>query len=304
MNTRSKFASTVALGVAAVLALSACSESNPDPEVSKEDGSYSAGGVTLDGPAERIVSLSPTATEMLYAIGAEDQIAAVDQQSNYPEEVKPGELDAFAPNVEAIAGKDPDLVVLSHDQDGIIGQLEEVDIPVYSALAATSVDDVYQQIDDLAALTGHINDAETVTSDMQKDFDKISEDVPETDEPLTAYYALDTENYSLTSQTFAGSLMDQAGFENIADDADDAKETGGYPKLSAESIVDADPDVIFVAAGGEEAAKEIAGRDGWDSIEAVEEDQVVVLDDDIASRWGPRMVDLYAAFVDAAVQAA
>ncbi len=304
MKTRSKLASTVALGVAAVLTITACSESSPDPEVSKDDGSYSAGGVTLDAPADSIVSLSPTATEMLYAIGAEDQIAAVDKQSNYPKEVEPGELDAFAPNAEAIAGHDPDLVVVSHDQDGIVGKLEELDIPVYSALAATSVDDVYQQIDDLAALTGHINEAETVTSDMEKEFKKISEDVPETKEPLTAYYALDTENYSLTSQTFAGSLLEKAGFENIADEAEDAKETGGYPKLSSESIVDANPDVIFVAAGGEEAAEEISDRDGWDSITAVKEDNVVALDDDVASRWGPRMVDLYAAFVDAAVQAA
>lgn len=296
----------LAAGVAAALAvtLTACSDSDPAEQTPQSGNQYAAGDLTLDARPEHIVSLSAAATEMLFAIDAGDQVTAVDQTSNYPDGVPTTDLDAFTPNVEAIAGYEPDLVVLSHDQEDIVAKLAEVNIPVYYAPAATTVDDTYQQITDLGALTGHSDEAETLTTQMAGTIDELVGGLPQTDEPLSVYYELDPNLYSLTSQTFAGSLLALAGLENIADAADDAEATGGYPQLSQEFVLDADPDLIFVTVGGEEAVEELLDRDGWDTVSAVKNHNVVALDEDIASRWGPRIVDLMGDITDAVVQAA
>jgi cobalamin transport system substrate-binding protein len=111
------------------------------------------------------------------------------------------------------------------------------------------------------------------------------------DRPLSYYHELDKNLYSATSKTFIGQLYAQLGMENIADAAD--KDGSGYPQLSAEYVVKADPDLIFLAdtkcCG--QSAKTVAARDGWEQLTAVKSGGVVELDDDIASRWGPRVVD-------------
>ncbi|MGH8879761.1 MAG: ABC transporter substrate-binding protein, partial [Stackebrandtia sp.] len=269
MPFRSRILSVAAATIALGFVAAACGDSAPESDSSDHSGQYTAGDLSLDARPEHIVSLSATATEMLYAIDAGDQVTAVDITSNYPESVPATDLDAFTPNVEAIAGYEPDLVVVSHDQDDIIAKLGEVKLPVYFAPAAVTLDDTYQQINDLGALTGHPDEAETLSSQMDADINDATGRLPDEGEPLTAYYELDAGLFSLTSDTFAGSLLERAGLSNIADEADDAAETGGYPQLSAEFVVDADPDVIFVSTGGEDAAAELAKRDGWDTITAV-----------------------------------
>jgi iron complex transport system substrate-binding protein len=268
-----------------------------------------AGGCGKDGTTSnaaaprptRIVSLSPTATEMLFAIGAGDQVVAVDSNSNYPAEAPKTELSAYQPNIEAIAGYKPDLVVYSDDPGELKAGLDKLSIPALKQPAATRLEDTYAQLDQLGKATGHVDEAGQLAATMRTEISKIAAaDRPE--RPLTYYHELDKNLYSATSKTFIGQLYDQLGMKNIADAAD--KQASGYPQLSAEYVVKADPDLIFLADTKccAQSARTVAARDGWDKLTAVRTGGVVELDDDVASRWGPRVVD-FLKVVAAKVQA-
>lgn len=260
------------------------------------------GDITLDAQPRSIVSLSATATEMLFAIGAGDQVVAVDEYSTYPSDAPTTDLSGLDPNVEAVAGYEPDLVVIADDGADLTSSLADLDIPVLVEPAARTLDDSYDQIHQLGTATGHDADADALATDMQAQIDKIAADAPTGDPALTYYHELDDTFYSVTSRTFIGQIYDLAGLRNIADDVPD--DAGGYPQLSSEFIVDADPDLIFLAdtkcCG--QSAKTVARRPGWKRLTAVRDDGVIELDDDIASRWGPRVVDLLRTVVDAAGQ--
>jgi iron complex transport system substrate-binding protein len=239
---------------------------------------------------KRIVSLSPTATEMLFAIGAGDQVVAVDSNSNYPAEAPKTDLSAYQPNIEAIAGYKPDLVVYSDDPGELKAGLDKLSIPVLHQPAATDLDDSYAQLGQLGQATGHADEAGQLAATMRAEIDKIAA-AARPERPLTYYHELDKNLYTATSKTFIGQLYDQLGMKNIADAAD--KDGSGYPQLSAEYVIKADPDLIFLAdtkcCG--QSARTVAARDGWNELTAVRTDGVVELDDDVASRWGPRVVD-------------
>jgi iron complex transport system substrate-binding protein len=245
----------------------------------------------------RIVSLSPTATEMLYAIGAGPQVVAVDDQSNYPPVAPKTKLSGYQPNVEAIADKNPDLVVLS--SGAVKSQLEKLRIKVLVDEAATTLDDSYRQIVDLGGVTGHAQQAAALVASMRRDIAAALPTTPARTQPATYYYELDNTFYSATSHTFIGSLFTLAGLRNIADAAD--KDASGYPQLSAEYIIRQDPDYVFLADTKccRQSAKTVAARPGWSSLTAVKQHRIVELDDDIASRWGPRVVQLFQQIVRA-----
>ncbi|MER7439918.1 ABC transporter substrate-binding protein [Micromonospora avicenniae] len=297
------FAATLAI---AALALGACADKTDDaPEAGTGQSAATfpatVGKVTLDKRPEKIVSLTPSATEMLFAIGAGPQVTAVDNNSNYPADVPKTDLSGFQPNAEAIAGRNPDLVVISDDRNKIVDQLAKLKIPVYLTPAATTLDDTYQQITELGTLTGHPTEAADLTQRMRDEIAKLVKDLPQRPEKLTYYHELGTELYSATSKTFIGSLYAMAGLENIADPSDADGKNGGYPQLSQEVIVKADPDFIFLADTKccQQNGDTVKARAGWSGITAVKNNQVVALDDDIASRWGPRVVDLLRSIVDA-----
>lgn len=290
---------------ATVLMLAGCAGSDPDPTVTASGGTdgfpATVGTVTLAAPPEKIVSLSPTATEMLFAIGAGPQVTAVDDQSNFPAEAPKTDLSGFKPNAEAIAAKDPDLVVLSGDADGIVAQLGKLSIPVFVSPAAADLADTYRHITDLGTLTGHRDEAAALTGRMAADIDRIVASVPARGTPLTYYYELGPELYSATSRTFIGSIFTRFGMTNVADAADPDGAHGGYPQLSQESLVKANPDTIFLAdtkCCGQSAGT-VRARAGWSTVTAVSKGQIYPLDDDIASRWGPRTVDLVRVVADA-----
>ena len=265
----------------------------PHPE-----GSFPVTVEAANGPVqiaerpERIVSLSPTATEMLFAIEAGAQVVAVDDQSNFPPEAPMTELSGFEPNVEAVASYDPDLVVISDDIADLIASLEALEIPVLAEPAAATLEDTYDQIEDLGAATGNPAEADQLVSSMRSEIEEIVTQVPEYDQVPTYYYELDPTYFTATSGTFIGELYGLLGLENIADRADE-KGTG-YPQLSAEYIVEADPELIFLADARccDQSAETVAERPGWQRVTAVQEGNVIELDDDVASRWGPRIVDL------------
>ncbi len=248
----------------------------------------------------RIVSLAPTHTETLFAIGAGPQVVAVDDQSNFPAEAAAvkTDLSGYTPNVEAIAGYKPDLVVLSGDDDGVATQLKALHIPVWVGPAASTLDEVYTEMEQLGVLTGHVADAAELVAAMQGDITAIIADLPDTEQAITYYHELDNTYFSVTSNTFIGQIYALAGLTNIADGAEADSD---YPQLNSEYIVSADPQLIFLAdtkcCG--ETPQTVAARDGWAGIAAVKNGGVIPMDDDIASRWGPRVVDYLRAVVDA-----
>ncbi len=289
----------------AALALAGCGSSEQPAGAAPSAGASfpaTAGGVTLAAKPTHIVSLSPTATEMLYAIDAGAQVTAVDDQSNYPADAPKTDLSGFQPSAEAIAAKNPDLVVISNDINQIKDQLTQLKIPVYLAPAASTLDDTYKELTELGTLTGHPSEAAAEVQHMKDDVAKIVKDVKPHAKPLTYYYELSPDFYSVTSKTFVGSLFALANLTNIADPADADGKAGGYPQLSAEAIVGASPDLVFLADSKccQQSADTVKARPGWANVTAVRQGQVVALDDDIASRWGPRVVDLLRQVVDAA----
>ena len=273
----------ITAAVAATFVLVACGSGGSTPDT------------TVPEVSVRIVSLSPTATEMLYAIGAGDQVVAVDSYSTFPAETasKVTKMSAFEPNAEAILGYTPDVVLISNDTNKISEQLiaGNPKLQVWTGAAAATLDDVYKQITELGALTGHDKDAETLIESMKTRIAKATENISAPMSPKSYFYELDNTLYSVTSNTFVGALLKPFGFTNIADGVEAGND---YPQLNAEVIAKANPSVIFLAdtkCCGTNAA-EVAKRPGWAGIDAVKNGQIVELDDDVASRWGPRVVDL------------
>jgi iron complex transport system substrate-binding protein len=253
--------------------------------------SSQAGKLTLAEKPVRIVSLSPTATEDLFAIGAGPQVIAVDDQSNHPARAPRTELSGFTPNVEAIAGYRPDLVVASLDAKGLVAALRKLQIPVLLQPAASTLADTYAQIRQLGRATGRTAAADALVAKLQRQVAAIRSSLPRTPARLTVYHEVSPDYYSATSRTFIGRVYSMLGLRNVADAAD--KTGSGYPKLSAEYIVGADPDLIVLAdtlCCGQTAAK-VKARAGWSGIAAVSNGGVIGVSDDVASRWGPRIVD-------------
>jgi iron complex transport system substrate-binding protein len=258
---------------------------------------HTLGEVTIEAAPEAIVSLSPAATEILFAIGAGGQVVATDSFSTFPAEAPTTDLSGFDPNVEAILEFEPDLVVASQDRNDLVAALEAVDVPVLVFDAAVTFDDAFGQFTTLGAATGNVDGAATAVAGIEADLAEIAASV-EVEPGLTYYHELDPTLFSATSNTFIGEIYGLFGMVNIADEAADQ---GDYPQLSAEFIVEADPDYVFLADTicCAITADEFAARDGFGGITAVADGNVVELNDDIASRWGPRMVEFARVVADA-----
>ena len=263
----------------------------------------SSGGVDTEiaERPEAIVSLSPTATEMVFAIGAGDQVVAVDDQSDFPEDAPSTDLSSYEPNVEAVLAEGPDLVLLSDDTNDVVAGLEAAGVPALVLPAAVTIEDTYEQIELVGKATGHLVAAEDLVAEMEGDIDELVAQVPEREVPLTYFHELDDTLFTVTSDTFIGQIYALAGLENVADAADPEGEAAGYPQLSAEYLIDADPDLIFLADAEccAQDADTLAARPGFDQLTAVQRGDIVLLDEDVASRWGPRIVDFLETIVEA-----
>ena len=251
---------------------------------------------------QRIVSLSPTHTEILYALGAGDQVVAVDSMSNYPAESAAvlTDISAYEPNVEAISALEPDLVVIGDDFSGLAEQLSAIGIESWVSPAPLTLDEAYQQIVELGDVVGHLEDAQSVTQTMKDEIAKIVAAIEIPAEPISYYHELDDTYYSVTGNTFIGSIYELFGMRNIADATEGETD---YPQLSAEFIVSQDPNVIFLAdVSLGVTAETVAARPGWSGLSAVVSGNIVAIDDDIASRWGPRLVEYVQAVADGVSQ--
>ena len=316
MLSNTRRALTGAVASVAALSLAACASSGTAPlrsaPATPTPSSAAAqfpvtvhaanGNVTITRRPTAIVSLSATATEMLFAIGAGPQVKAVDRDSDYPPNVPRTTLNALELNVEAVAAYQPDLVVAAGLSKAQSQQLATLHVHVLDEPAATDVSQSYQQLTELGAATGHPDGAAAVVARMKQQIAAIAQSMPK--RSATYYYELDQTYYSVTSTTFIGRSLRLLGLTSIADSAKGAAASGGYPQLSAEFILNADPGYVFLADTRccKQSLATVARRPGWSTLSAVRSGRVVALDDDIASRWGPRLVDLLRTVADAIQQ--
>jgi iron complex transport system substrate-binding protein len=321
MRTRKRLSAAV-LAAVAVAALAGCSSAGgttaakaPAPATPKSilvpvfptTLAASNGRVTIKSEPTRIVSLDPTATEDLYAIGAGTQVVAVDQDSDFPTGVPVTSLSGLTPNIEAIAKYNPSLVVASQNSNGLVSGLGKLGIPVLIEPAVATLDAAYQQIEQIGQATGHYNQATEVVKNMSEEISDTVKQVGAAHRGTTYYWELSNNPYySATSATFIGHIFDLFGLKNIADAAGKPAD-GGYPELSEEYIVTARPQLIFLAdnqpADGGQAPAIVARRPGWAHIPAVAGHDIFGLDDDVASRWGPRLPSLVNAIANALASA-
>lgn len=248
----------------------------------------------------RIVSLSPSATETLFAIGAGDQVIAVDEESDHPAGIPRTDLSSYQPNVEAIVGYEPDLVVLpaSVPRDVPAG-LRRVGLRVLATPAPANLDDAYAQMRQLGRVTGHAEAGQQLVERTQAKVERLIVGAP-SGHGLDFFHELDPDLFSTGDKSFIGRIYQRLGLENVAEPAAGRAGTP-YPQLSSEAVVAADPDLIVLADTEccDQSPAKVMRRPGWQRVAAVEAGAVVAIDDDVASRWGPRIPSFVAKVVEA-----
>jgi iron complex transport system substrate-binding protein len=299
-----KFKLVVALLAAAIAValLPAVAAAKGKPKLFPVRVQAANGAITFAKRPVRIVSLSPTATETLFAIGAGKQVVAVDSLSNYPAHAPKTDLSAFKPNAEAIAGYRPDLVVIGYDS-GVVASLNKLGIRVMLEPAATTLPQAYNEILQLGKAAGFPKRAAAVVAKMQQTIKGAVASAGTDGRGLSVYHELSPDFYSATSKTFIGQIYKLFGLANVADAAGTA--ASDYPQLSSEYVISANPKLIFLADAKccAQNAASVGARPGWSGVDAVRNGGVVPLDDDIVSRWGPRIAG-FAQQVAAAVRKA
>jgi len=249
-------------------------------------------GTEIPELPERIVSLSATHTEVLYEIGAGAAVIGTDLFSDHPALANETEkIDAFNLNVEAVAALDPDLVILSFDPGDAVSGLAAVGIPtmLFAAPGPATLEEVYLEWRDLGTATGQDEAAAALIARVSSDIDGILIQVPENVGASTYFLELDSTLFTAGTGTLLDSIFGMLGMMSIVDRTD-----GPFPQLSSEYVIGADPDFVFLAdtvcCG--QSADTVAARPGWAEMTAIRNDDIVELDDGVASRWGPRLVDL------------
>jgi iron complex transport system substrate-binding protein len=265
------------------------------------------GAVTIKSEPARIVSLDPTSTEDLYAVGAGKQVVAVDAYSDYPAGAPKTSLSGLTPNLEAIAKYNPTLVISSQNAGGLVAGMAKLGIPVLIEPAVVTLAQAYAQVAQVAAATGHAAQGTQVVAGMKQQIAASVRQAGTGHKGLTYYWELSASPYyAATSATFIGQIVGLLGLKNVADAASKPAD-GGYPQLSAEYIVTAQPQIIFLAdnqaADGGQTPAIVAKRPGWSGIPAIKDGAVIGLNDDIASRWGPRLPELVAEIASAVERA-
>lgn len=251
--------------------------------------------ITLDAYPERIVSTSPSLTEMLYAVGAGDKLVGRDDFSVYPDEVLDvpsfGSMFADFP-AEAILGMEPDLVlaaqIISEEQ---VQALEDLGLTVYWQANPTSFQELYENINDLAALVGEEDNAATLISDLDSRVAEVQATVAQAETTPVVFYELDATDpnnpWTAGSGTFINLIINSAGGINAA-----AALEGDYAQISVEALIEQNPQYIILGDSDFGMTPEmVAARGGWDSMDAVANGEVHTFDSNLLSVPGPRLVD-------------
>ena len=243
----------------------------------------------------KIISISPSLTEILFAIGASPQVIAVDSQSNFPKNVPRTSLSAYEPNLEAIASFKPDLVVLSYDIGDSVKGLNMVGIDTLLLPTPKNFSEILKQIMVLGESTGNTKKANKLIIDMENKMRRLTI-LRKKRRPIKIYHEIDENYYSASSFSFIGSIYQMLNLKNIADNAD--KEGYGYPKLSPEYIISSNPDLIILPGKTSDHIIKMIERPGWKHISAVKNNKFLRVESDVASRWGPRLPEFANSIVD------
>ncbi|MED3689984.1 ABC transporter substrate-binding protein [Peribacillus butanolivorans] len=245
--------------------------------------------IKFDKVPETVVSLQPSNTEILFQLGLGDKVVGVTDFDNYPEEAKDIEhvSDSVNINAEKIISLKPDAVIAyTIGDETTMKPLEDAGIPVFIIKSATNFDDVYGDIGQIAEVMGVTEKGEELVKDIQTQITSVEEKIETLDEKEQTYFEISPapEIYTTGSETFQQEILETAGIENIFADQK------GWVKVSDEEIVKRNPNAIITTATyADDAVDEIKSRKGWEDINAVKNDQVYLLDENIMSRPGPRI---------------
>ena len=244
--------------------------------------------VRIERPPARIVSIAPSNTEVLYALGLVDRVVGVDSYSNYPPEAteKPQVGDYIAPDLERIVAAEPDLILATAaHRETVLPELERLGLPAV-VIEPLNLDEVFASIELVGDITGESDRAQDVVCSLQTRVDAVAAAVAGAP-PTRIFFELSPDLFTAGPGSFVDDLITRAGGTNIAADAGEM-----WPQLSAEAVVSADPEVILLA--DHEAGitpEQVAARPGWQGISAVEQDRIVSIVSDLVARPGPRVVD-------------
>ncbi|HPX27976.1 MAG TPA: cobalamin-binding protein [Treponemataceae bacterium] len=234
----------------------------------------------------RIVSLSPASTEILFALGAGDLVAARTDFCNYPAEAQNcpsvGGFDGKTFSLETVLAFAPDLVYLNTAMHGhLVQSLTELGIEIFAS-DAQSIPDIYTEILQVGVITGKEKNAEKLVESMKKRIDK-----PSPANIISVYWEVWNAPYmSIGNTSFINEIIQASGAQNIFNDL-----SASYPVVSEESIIARNPSVILLPSDSPETLDTIKNRSGWDSIDAVNNNRVYKIDGDIISRPGPRLAE-------------
>lgn len=297
---RSVFGLMVALLAATALLMSGCAAKEPVATTPEQPAEQVAATfpvtitddlgreVTVNEAPEKIVSLAPGNTEMLFAMGAGDRVVGVTSYDDYPAEVADIEKigDFTGPNVEKIASLSPDLILATSGvQEDVIAQLEGLGATVV-VIDPASIDGLLESLTEIGQITGQVAEAQSVVDGMNKELEAIDAEAAKIVARTTTAFLEIGQNplYTVGQGTLLNDLLTRAGAQNIVPEE-------GYVPYSAEQVLAKQPDVYFATAGSGSTADDIAKRPGHNKLSAVKNGRVVVLDENTTSRPGPRIVE-------------
>ena len=277
-------AGLVCLGIGAV---EACAEPQTITDMTGRE-------ITLDAPVERIVALTASDCEILYALGAGDLLVGRGEYCDYPQEVMdvPSVQSGYETNIEQIIALEPQVLLMSTMAQTTeqVEALEAAGIRVVVSDAA-DIEGVYTAIDIIGALTGKTDEAQALTDDMKETFRQFAQSA-ESDEEKTVYFEVSPMEYGLWTAgtgTFMNEIAEMIGLKNIFDDVE------GWGEISEEQVIERNPDYIVTITmyfgEGPTPEEEIMSRPGWEDITAVKEQAILNLQNNELSRPGPRLKD-------------
>jgi len=251
--------------------------------------------ITLASPAQRIVSMAPSNTEILYAIGAGAQMAGRDEFSDYPPEAKSlptvgGSFGGY--NNEAILQLNPDLVLAAEiNTPEQVKALEDLGVTVFYLSNPKDMESMYQNLLTVAQMTGHELEARLLVEKLRKRVSAVTEKIQDLSDQPTVFYEMDATDpnapFTAGSGTFVDMLISMAGGKNVGNVL-----SSPWAAISSEELVVQNPNIILLGDAAYGVTPEsVAQRAGWEGIDAVKNSHIYAFDDNLVSRPGPRLVD-------------
>jgi iron complex transport system substrate-binding protein len=249
--------------------------------------------ITLEEAPKTIVSMIPSNTEILFALGLNDEIVGVNDYDNYPAEALEKEkIGGQEFNVEKIVAMNPDIVFAHESMIGVgeagLQQIRDAGVKVFVVKNAADFNQTYTTIEEIGRATGKLPEAQQIIEDMKVKVEEVKEKVASVETKKTVF----VENsdvpdiYTAGNGTFMQEMFDMLNVENIAADQE------GWFKIEPEEIVSRNPDVIIISYSYvDDIINKVKARDGFDSVTAVKNDAVVQVDENLVSRTGPRLAE-------------